>query len=61
MPSDVRLESKPLPPPEEAGVACEKCARPMVIRSGKRGKFIACSGFPKCRNTRPIEKLEELQ
>ncbi len=61
VPSDVRLESKPLPPPEEAGVACEKCGRSMVIRSGKRGKFIACTGFPKCRNTRPIEKLEELQ
>ncbi len=61
LPADVRLERKPAPPPEQAGVNCDKCRRPMVIRSGKRGKFIACSGFPKCRNARPIEKLEEIK
>ncbi|MFH1746920.1 MAG: type I DNA topoisomerase [Planctomycetota bacterium] len=61
LPADVRLEKKPAPPPENAGVTCERCKRPMVIRSGKRGKFIACSGFPKCRNTKPIEKLDELK
>lgn len=33
----------------------------MVIRKGSRGPFIACSGFPKCRNAKPIEKLEELK
>jgi DNA topoisomerase-1 len=33
----------------------------MVIRSGSRGKFIACSGYPRCRNTEPIDKLEELR
>ena len=33
----------------------------MIIRSGRRGKFIACPGFPRCRNTKPIEKLEELR
>ena len=32
-----------------------------MIRTGRRGKFIACSGFPRCRNTAPIEKLEELR
>ena len=31
---------------------CEKCGRPMVIKSGRYGKFVACSGFPECRNTR---------
>ena len=29
---------------------CEKCGRPMVIKSGRYGKFVACSGFPECRN-----------
>ena len=61
LPENVRLEKKPAPPPEQAGVLCEKCGRPMVIRSGSRGKFIACSGFPRCRQTKPYEKLEELQ
>lgn len=61
LPENVRLEKKPAPPPQEAGVSCEKCGRPMVIRSGKRGKFIACSGFPKCRATKPIEKLDEIK
>jgi DNA topoisomerase-1 len=61
LPADVRLEKKPAPPPEMAGIDCEKCRRPMVIRSGKRGKFIACSGYPKCRNTKPIDRLEELR
>ena len=61
LPADVRLERKPAPPPEDAGLLCEKCQRQMVIRSGSRGKFIACSGFPRCRNTKPIEKLEELR
>ncbi|MCK4343376.1 MAG: type I DNA topoisomerase [Phycisphaerae bacterium] len=61
LPDDVRLESKPAPPPEQAGVNCEKCGRPMVIRSGRRGKFVACSGFPRCRETMPLDKLEEAQ
>ncbi|RMF71396.1 MAG: type I DNA topoisomerase [Planctomycetota bacterium] len=61
IPPDIHIKKKPAPPPEEAGVACEKCNRPMVIRDGRRGKFIACSGYPKCRNAKPIEKLEELR
>ena len=35
---------------------CEKCGRPMVIKSGRYGKFLACSGFPDCKNTRPLVK-----
>jgi DNA topoisomerase-1 len=34
---------------------CEKCGKPMVIRSGRFGVFLACSGFPECKNTRPVE------
>ena len=35
---------------------CEKCGRPMVIKSGRYGKFVACSGFPECRNAHPLIK-----
>jgi len=60
LPKDVRLPRK-VTPIEDAGVACDRCGRPMLVRTGRRGKFIACSGFPRCRNTKPIEKLEALQ
>ncbi len=33
---------------------CEKCKKPMVIKWGRFGKFVACSGFPECRNTKPM-------
>ncbi len=35
---------------------CDKCGRPMVIKSGRYGKFVACSGFPECRNAHPLVK-----
>jgi len=33
---------------------CEKCGKPMVVRSGRFGKFLACTGYPECRNTRRV-------
>jgi DNA topoisomerase-1 len=48
----VRLKDEP------SGEDCEKCGRPMVIKLGRYGKFLACSGFPECRNSRPLlEKI----
>lgn len=41
---------------EYAGEDCEKCGNPMVIKMGRYGKFMACSNFPDCRNTKPIVK-----
>lgn len=41
---------------EESDEFCESCERPMVIKSGKFGKFLACTGFPECRNTKPFTK-----
>ena len=38
----------------ETGVTCEDCGKPMVVRRGKRGAFLGCSGYPKCRSTGPI-------
>jgi DNA topoisomerase-1 len=41
-------------PVELAGEQCEKCGREMVIKLGRYGKFIACPGFPECRNAKPF-------
>ncbi len=38
----------------ETGERCEKCGRKMVMKWGRRGKFISCSGFPECKNAKPI-------
>lgn len=43
---------------EESDVICEECGRNMVIKYGLHGKFLACPGFPDCRNTKPyLEKI----
>ncbi len=41
-------------PEEETDVICENCGRNMVIKSGRFGKFLACPGYPECKNTKPI-------
>lgn len=41
---------------EVSGEVCEKCGSPMVYKFGRYGKFLACSAFPDCRNTKPIVK-----
>ncbi|WP_330949021.1 type I DNA topoisomerase [Virgibacillus sp. MG-45] len=41
---------------EPAGEDCEKCGHEMVFKMGRYGKFMACSNFPECRNTKPILK-----
>lgn len=41
---------------EVTDVQCEKCGRFMVVKMGRFGKFLACSGFPDCRNAKPIVK-----
>lgn len=44
--------------PEESDVICEHCGRRMVVKQGRYGKFLACPGFPECRNTKPL--LQEI-
>lgn len=41
-------------PSEQTDQVCEKCGKPMVIKIGRYGKFLACSGFPECTNTKRI-------
>ena len=45
---------------EVSDVPCEKCGRMMVIKYGKYGKFLACPGYPECKNTKPlVETIDE--
>jgi len=43
-------------PVEVSDVQCELCGRMMVVKQGRYGKFLACPGFPECRNTKPLLK-----
>ena len=44
---------------EPTGDNCEKCGEPMVVKWGRHGKFVACSGYPDCKNTRELELTSE--
>jgi DNA topoisomerase-1 len=61
LPDGVYVEPPPKIPPKQTGVNCPKCGKAMVIRTGKRGEFLACSGFPKCRNAMSLDKLDQLK
>ena len=43
---------------EETDEKCEKCEKPMIKTWGRNGRFLACSGYPDCRNSRPLEAPE---
>ena len=43
-------------PDEETDIVCELCGRKMVARHGKYGKFLACPGFPECKNTKTLQQ-----
>lgn len=51
----VETENGPAPEvlPEAAGETCPVCGKPMVVRKGRFGTFLACSGYPTCKTTRP--------
>lgn len=44
---------------QQEEIACEKCGKPMVLKRGRFGEFMACSGYPDCRNTKKIVKSAE--
>ena len=48
-------EGKPVPSRVETEHVCEKCGKPMVLREGQRGPFLACTGYPKCRNAKDVD------
>ncbi|MBM4462639.1 MAG: type I DNA topoisomerase [Chloroflexi bacterium] len=47
-------------PDEPTDEVCPECGRPMVIRTGRFGKFLACSGFPKCKTTKSLKAKAEV-
>lgn len=46
------------PPPEVPEQTCEKCGKPMAVKRGRFGFFLACTGYPECRNTKKIVMKE---
>jgi DNA topoisomerase-1 len=50
---DVKREERP------TDLVCERCGKPMVIKWGRRGEFLACSGYPECRNTTNFTRDED--
>ncbi len=44
------------PKPQETDIICDKCGAKMVIREGRYGRFLACSNYPKCKNTKPLDE-----
>lgn len=46
---------------EKTDEVCEKCGSPMVIKIGRFGKFLACTGYPECKNTKPFGNDEQAQ
>ena len=55
--AEVAMEGKRVKvPDEETDEVCEVCGKPMVIKIGRFGRFLACSGFPECTNTKKIVK-----
>lgn len=50
---------KVAPQPELTDIRCEKCGQPMAIKFSRFGRFLACSGFPECKNTKPMAKEDK--
>ena len=48
-------------PAVESDVVCDKCGRKMVVRTSRFGKFLACPGYPECKNTKPVPEDEITQ
>lgn len=50
---DLELNKKDLTE-EKTSEICDKCTKPMIIKFGRFGKFLACTGYPECKNTKPL-------
>ncbi|MEI6378976.1 MAG: type I DNA topoisomerase [Candidatus Falkowbacteria bacterium] len=64
---ELEINKKDIMPEESTTEICDKCGSPMIIKTGRYGKFFACSNYPECKNTKqmngtgnaPVEKTEE--
>lgn len=55
------LDKKDIVPIKEIGEKCPECKKPLVERFGRFGKFIACSDYPNCKYSRPLENKKEMK
>ncbi len=58
-PEKKRRATKSAPKDKPSDEVCDKCGKPMVIKAGRWGKFLACTGYPDCRNTKTIAKAKK--
>lgn len=54
----MELDKKDFAPEEESNEVCDKCGAKMIIKTGRFGKFLACSAFPECRNIKALNGQE---
>jgi DNA topoisomerase-1 len=57
--ADGRIQLAQQPELADANQICDKCGRPMVVKKSKFGMFLACTGYPECKNTRDLAKTSE--
>jgi DNA topoisomerase-1 len=56
-----QLDGTEKPKPKETNIKCEKCGKPMVIKTNRAGEeFLACSGYPKCKNAKPLKAPKKI-
>jgi DNA topoisomerase I len=53
------VDKNKIMPEEKSDVLCDKCGAPMIIKTGRYGKFLACSGYPKCKNIKSMDKNKD--
>lgn len=54
-----QVNRKDIMPEEKTEEKCDKCGAPMIIKTGRYGKFLACSAFPNCKNIKPLDKNKD--
>jgi DNA topoisomerase-1 len=55
----LEVNKEEIAPDEQTDEKCDKCGKPMIIKRGRFGKFLACTGFPDCKNTKSIAIVRE--
>lgn len=54
-----QIEIVERPEAEDSGIVCEKCSKPLVVKSSRRGEFLGCSGYPDCRTIKNFVRNDE--
>ena len=58
MPGDEKSARPPKQPVQLTNIACDKCGKPMALRTSRRGPFLGCSSYPRCKNAKPLPEGE---